>query len=197
MIRPPGDKNDAGEDQNLLLALVDATKTVGDQTPFRLGSLTFRHRLHRIGNDIALIHWVRPAHAFEAGRDAKLRKGLAPLSHRGAQRATRVHQLAHSRGRYMQYRGGERRPTFGGLSDDARIELPPKGKDRFARERRLAQGERLTDADVLVEHMFRLIPEGLRPMLEQEPAALRHGDHAVLIDDFVEKLDLAVAQSVL
>ena len=71
----------------------------------------------------------------------------------------------------------------------------PKCKDRFARECRLRPG-RVTDrdADVLVEHTVRLIPEGLRPMLEQEPTALRHGDHAVLIDDFVEKLDLAVAQ---
>src|SRR3984957_3858112 len=37
----------------------------------------------------------------------------------------------------------------------------------------------------------RLIREWLWTLLEQEHAALNHGDRAVLIDDFVEKLDLA------
>src|SRR5271168_3266961 len=95
VLRAPGDKDSARKDQNLLLALVDATKGVGDKAPSRLGGLAFRRRLHRIRNDIALIDWVRPAHVFETWRHAKLRKGLAALGHRGAQGAARVNQSAH------------------------------------------------------------------------------------------------------
>src|SRR5271168_2237876 len=68
VFRAPGDKNGAVKDQDLVPALVDATKSVGDETPFRLGGLAFRHRLHRIRNDVALMYWVRPAHVFETWR---------------------------------------------------------------------------------------------------------------------------------
>ena len=64
--------------------------------PIRLGGLAFRHRLHRIRNDIALMDWARPAHVFEAWRDAELRKRLAALGEGGAQGATGVHQSAHA-----------------------------------------------------------------------------------------------------
>jgi hypothetical protein len=94
---------------------------------------------------------VSPAHVCEPRRDAELRKERAALGHRGAQSAPRVHELAHSGSGHMQPRGGQRRPD-GGLSDDARIEPPPIGEDRFARKLRLAEGKRLTDANVLVEH---------------------------------------------
>jgi hypothetical protein len=52
----------------------------------------------------------------------------------------------------MRPRGGEPRPSLGGLSFYARIEPPPIGENRCAREGRLAEGDRLTDANVLVEH---------------------------------------------
>ena len=85
--------------------------------------------------------------------------------------------------------GGEPRLAVGGLSDYAWIELFPVGENRLPRELGLAKVSRLTDADVLVEHETRLV----RTLLEQEHTALNHGDRAVLIDDFVEKLDLAGA----
>src|SRR3984957_4509689 len=43
-----GDKDRARKGQNLLPALVDPSKHVGDETPSRLRGLAFRHRLHRI-----------------------------------------------------------------------------------------------------------------------------------------------------
>ena len=67
----------------------------------------------------------------------------------------------------------------------------PVGENRFPRELGLAKVGRLADEDVLVEHETRLVREWLWTLLEQEHAALRHGGRAVLIDDFVEKLDLA------
>src|ERR1700759_4626887 len=97
----------------------------------------------------------------------------------------------------MHPRGGEPRMAVGGLSDDARIELFHVGENRLPRKFGLAKVGRLTDVDVLVEHETQLVRERLWTLLEQEHTALTHGDRAVLIDDLVEKLDLARARPTL
>ena len=73
------------------------------------------------------MHRVQPAHVFESRRDAKLRKGLAALGHRGAQGAARFHESAHACGGHMHPRGAEPRMAVGSLGEDARIEPFPVG----------------------------------------------------------------------
>ena len=103
----PADERAVLHDDRFAAILVDAPRAHEHEAPLRSLGLAFADDDVEKGDDVAGSRRIRPAHVFDAGRDAERRQRIAGGGAFGEAAAARIDNRAHGRGGDVPARGAE------------------------------------------------------------------------------------------